>query len=139
MVKDLSGKNNPFYGRKHSTETRALMSKLKKGKSLEEQFGFEKAQKIKAKLSIKSSRPRPSEQGEKHRCWKGGKQIYFHHVARRNMEQKLGRRLKGKETIHHIDSNPQNNKIDNLYLFNNNSVHMKYHCELRRIVKEMIK
>lgn len=43
------------------------------------------------------------------------------------MEQKLGRNLKQKEVIHHIDKNRLNNKINNLMVFKNNAEHIKYH------------
>jgi len=48
------------------------------------------------------------------------------------MEQKVGRPLKDKEVIHHIDGNPANNKPDNLMLFATSGKHVVHHALLRR-------
>lgn len=52
-----------------------------------------------------------------------GKIIYIH---REIMEQKLGRKLKKGELVHHDDENKLNNEPDNLKL-SNNSKHAKHH------------
>jgi hypothetical protein len=39
----MSGENNPFYGRSHREDTKAIMSQRKKGKTYEEIMGAEKA------------------------------------------------------------------------------------------------
>lgn len=44
------------------------------------------------------------------------------------MEQHLGRYLKPEEVVHHIDGNPQNNQIENLYLCKNQSEHASIHA-----------
>ena len=41
--------------------------------------------------------------------------------------QKLGRCLKIAEVVHHIDGDCENNKIENLALFNSNSEHISFH------------
>ncbi|MEA3384967.1 MAG: HNH endonuclease [Thermodesulfobacteriota bacterium] len=46
----------------------------------------------------------------------------YHH--RWIMEQHLGRKLLPTETIHHVDENKLNNKIDNLQLFKNSGEHI---------------
>lgn len=43
------------------------------------------------------------------------------------MEKKLGRYLNIWEVIHHKDKDVQNNNIDNLQLFSNNSEHISFH------------
>jgi len=43
------------------------------------------------------------------------------------MEEYLGRYLRPKEVVHHIDKNTTNDRITNLMLFPSNSAHMKYH------------
>jgi hypothetical protein len=84
--------------------------------------------------------------------WKGGmrgksehvyKQIYApsHSHAGYNLaipyhrfvvENILGRTLKSRETIHHIDFNIQNNAPSNLFLFPSNAAHVRYHHNYRR-------
>lgn len=43
------------------------------------------------------------------------------------MEKQLGRFLKPEEEVHHFDGNRLNNKINNLYLFEDKSTHLKFH------------
>ena len=43
------------------------------------------------------------------------------------MEQHLDRKLSTEETVHHIDFDKTNNDISNLYLFNNDTLHLIYH------------
>ena len=54
-----------------------------------------------------------------------GNMVYIH---REVMEQKLGRKLKSGEVVHHKDENKRNNDPDNLELKANYSEHMKQHC-----------
>ena len=80
-----------------------------------------------------------SQTGSKNPKWKGGKRIdnkgyfrislgkgirrYEHDLI---MENKIGRRIKKGEIVHHIDGNGQNNKIENLKLLTT-SQHRKIH------------
>jgi hypothetical protein len=50
------------------------------------------------------------------------------------MEKKLGRYLKPKEIVHHIDENTNNNAIDNLMLFKNAGYHISHHLRLKKYV-----
>jgi hypothetical protein len=43
------------------------------------------------------------------------------------MEEFIGRYLKAKEVVHHIDGNKKNNCIENLMLFPNDAEHQKFH------------
>lgn len=51
----MSGKNNPFYGKKHTDDTKKKMSKNKKGKSYEEIFGDEYASIMREKRRIETT------------------------------------------------------------------------------------
>ncbi len=42
-------------------------------------------------------------------------------------EQKLGRKLEAKETVHHVDENRGNNKPENIMVFKTKSDHARYH------------
>ena len=42
---------------------------------------------------------------------------------------------KCKEVVHHLDFNRCNNKVENLYLFSNNGVHISYHNFLVNLIK----
>ena len=48
------------------------------------------------------------------------------HEHRLIMEKKLGRPLRSDEIVHHIDENPQNNKVSNIELMDRPS-HAKHH------------
>lgn len=54
------------------------------------------------------------------------------------MEERLGRRIRDDECIHHIDGNPSNNDIDNLALMTR-SAHASLHARERLIAKGEIK
>ena len=48
----MSGENNPFFGKTHSSFTKEIMSLRKKGKSYEEIMGTEKAQEMKERRRL---------------------------------------------------------------------------------------
>lgn len=52
------------------------------------------------------------------------------------MERHLGRHLLPVETVHHIDSDPSNNKIENLMLFLSRGEHTSWHWKERRKKKK---
>ncbi len=114
-----SGKDNPFFGKHHSKKT---LNKVHKS--------------LLKKYSNPANHPR----------WKGGKRItsggYIeikspNHPFRNQQgyvplhrlvaEKYLGRYLKRLEVIHHINENPKDNRIKNLYLFANRWKHAVYH------------
>jgi len=67
---------------------------------------------------------------------KDGIRLKYHRYV---MEKHLGRKLSSEEVVHHIDNNPNNNKINNLYLFANKSEHLKHHWQTTRKWKKNTK
>lgn len=115
---ETKGKNNPFYGKKHSKESK------RKIKSHHANF-----------------------KAENHPCWKGRRlkdnYIYIlkpnHPNARKDgyikrsrykMSQKLKRPLLKQEVVHHLDLDKFNDKLGNLLLFKNNGKHRLFHSKL---------
>ena len=108
--RNRGGTHNSFYGKHHTKATKNHLSKTNKGR-------FAK---------------------EKHWNWQGGIRrgheggylrytdgTYIHRAV---MEQKLGRKLKSNEFVHHIDGNAQNNVPENLKIMSN-AEHRKLHCK----------
>lgn len=56
-----------------------------------------------------------------------GKYIQEHRLV---MQKKLGRKLKGREEVHHIDGNTLNNSPENLELFDNHSEHITFENQI---------
>lgn len=51
---------------------------------------------------------------------------------RKNMEDKIGRKLNPIEQVHHIDFCKVNNDISNLMLFPNSKEHTKFHRKIQQ-------
>jgi hypothetical protein len=56
--------------------------------------------------------------------------VYEHILA---AEQKLGRALKEKEVVHHLNGNPSDNKLANICIFDSQADHAHHHA-IQRIV-----
>ena len=109
------GENNPFFGKKHSEETKKHWSEIRMGKQM----------------------------GKDNPAWKNGsvnsygyklignkgKQVREHRLK---MEEKINRKLTKEEVVHHINGIKDDNRIENLQLFNNQSEHRNF--ELRGIL-----
>jgi len=127
-----------------SQETRNKLSKSKKGIATSIKKGDKLSKKHRENIS-KALR------GEKSRNWKGGRysdkfgyiliKNYIHPFRdkynyvpehRLVMEKLIGRYLKPKERVHHINSIKFDNRIENLKLFSNSGSHIAYHHQLRR-------
>ena len=120
------GEGNPFFGKKHSQETKDKWSISRRtGKKLRTKKG----------KYIMLHKPEHSKAD-----YKG--YIYEHRYI---IECQIGRQLKKEEIVHHINNNTSNNKITNLWLFNNQSKHatnhfneLKNHTYLENYKKYMI-
>lgn len=127
-----SGKNNPFYGKKHSLETKKIIGEKSKkkwtkkyiDKIYKKQSGFKKY--INGYILVKDYKhPNRSK-----------KKYVLEHI--KVMSNYLNRPIKKGEIVHHINFVRDNNKIKNLYLCKNTSEHMKINSSLYRLVKNLI-
>lgn len=122
----LIGSNNPFYGKKHSKQ---LINKFKekfKGMRRSIKTEFKRCPNIntESKYVILHVPNHPY-------STKSGK-MREHRLV---MEKFLGRYLKREECIHHINGIKNDNRIENLKLFKNNSEHLIYEYNLKYVRK----
>lgn len=109
----VRGKNNPFYGRKHSFET---IEKIKNNELRSEKLRLANiGKKLSNETRQKISKSRIGKySGSNHPRWKGGNRRYWNNKARMKMK-KLGFDLNGKH-VHHINKNVEDDNISNLQI-----------------------
>lgn len=139
--------HNSLRGRKLSKKHRSNISIGVKG-SLKYYDGLKKRKKINNSGTFKPGDERLL--GSNHPMWKGGfwkkdsGYIYKYVPKHPNnvngyvlehrliIEDEIGRFLKSGEVVHHKNGLTDDNRIENLVLFDSQSEHMKHHFEVRR-------
>lgn len=80
---------------------------------------------------------------DKHPNWKGGKMCFNGYVKilinglyifehRYVIENSIGRKLLNCERVHHINGIKNDNRLENLILFHNESLHQKHHHIIKK-------
>lgn len=82
-----------------------------------------------------------SKSGRYNPKWKGDERTHLQYIKvsgrktvahRWIVELAINRLLGSDEVVHHIDQNPKNNEIENLYVFRHQAAHARWHCFIRR-------
>lgn len=114
---------------------------------------WNKGKKLSRNMKIKLALSHLGKFKEKASNWKGGERIDFfgqpqiympEHPSVKNrkypyvrksrlvVENIIGRYLKSKEIVHHIDKNPSNFSPDNLYVFTSQGYHSHFHTKVNK-------
>lgn len=117
-TKSYSGKNNPYFGRKHSLKVREKMS----GENHHKWNGGRVQHPEGYVYILSKNHPRKNKSGY----------VYEHILV---MEKILGRYKWPEEVVHHINGKKHDNRPSNLMLFPNNASHIRYHRLLRKGLK----
>lgn len=126
----FGGNNHPNYGNKISLETINKIKIKTKGKRRSPNTEFKKGYlpstfkgyHIDSRGYVLIYSPNHPNKNKK-------KSVYEHRLI---IEKSIGRFLKCKEVVHHINGNKSDNRLINLMLFNNNVEHIKYHAKIRK-------
>lgn len=113
----LSGQKHPFWGKKHSEETKAKISFTKKSKNL---VG-NKSHLYKGKDNFRTDRRRKASLD--------GRRVTY---AKYLIEKHLNRFLKKTEIPHHINLDHTDDRLENLFLFRHQSAHKRWHHFIAR-------
>ncbi|MBA7513316.1 hypothetical protein ES705_05331 [subsurface metagenome] len=131
----LKGEKPSNYGKHLSENTKKKISEANKGKKPSEEH---------------RRKMKEAQKGEKHHNWKGGKKISYGYVlilkpdhpyspidgyvrqSRLIAEKFLGRLLISSETMHHRNGKRDDDRWDNLFVFESKSDHLRYERFLRR-------
>jgi len=120
--------------------------------------GIEQGNKNKGRSCIHKGKSRPHLSGNKSSSWSGGRwissdgywMVYLGNHNKKNKwknyrkehliiaEEKLGRKLRKGEVVHHIDCDKLNNSPDNLDILNNEKEHRVSHKSLDQIAIDLL-
>ncbi len=130
---------------RHSQETKKKISEANKGRIFTEEHKKKISENHANMKGINNPNYGKKLYGDNNPHWKGGKwyngvgyimvkvrgrkpeRIFEHRII---MEESLGRYLEPAEVVHHINGIRDDNRIENLMLFTNNTEHHKYHGHL---------
>ena len=123
MSESRKGRKSPMLGKKHSKETLLKLSKSHKGLFTREKNPMWKGGRIERVTGYKGILS-PTHPNKDHMGY-----VLEHRLV---MEKHIGRYLKPEEVVHHINGIRDDNRIENLILFANDSKHKKHHWELEK-------
>ena len=118
------GNENPFYGKKHSEQSKERMRQAKLRNPTKYWLGRKRPDI--SKLVSERQKGKPGKKGKEANNWKGGCSDWYHKEARKIMANYLKRELNSNEIVHHIDGDWKNNNLSNLFL-TTRSAHIKEH------------
>lgn len=148
----MAGEKNPMYGKTFTEEHRRKLSESLLGNK--RTLGFKHSED--AKKNMSEAQKRIDRVGKKNPMWNGGIKIHNGYVQiykpnhpntdvkgyvlehRLVMEEHLGRYLRPEEVVHHENGITDDNRIENLRLFKNESAHTGYHNKLRTKKKQKL-
>lgn len=113
--RDISGSNNPMYGKGLSGPANPMYGKRK-----EQSKSWKGGRKTRKDgyviIRVADDYPNPAYTD------RSARYALEHRVV---MERHLGRFLSPEEVVHHINENPNDNRIENLQLFKNQAEHVR--------------
>ncbi len=121
LRKNFSGKNHPFYGKKHSIISKTMMSFSRKGKNIACNNSNWKGGKKNIDGYIWIYSPN-------HPKAYNGIYVFEHRLI---MEKHLKRFLNDSEVVHHVNGIKDDNRLFNLKLFPSQRAHTIFHLKKR--------
>jgi 5-methylcytosine-specific restriction endonuclease McrA len=118
IYKRDKNKQYGFAGKKHSEETKKKIGLKSVGRKANWKTGKTKSKNGYIWIYMPD-----------HPCAMHGKYVYEHRLI---MEKAIGRFLEGEEEVHHVNGIKDDNRLENLELFENKSNHRKKDWENKR-------